>query len=142
MFNRSEIMKAAWTIYRNMTRTARPNTVAGRRKWFANALRSVWAAAKQAAADAIKTASQRAAKRIAALKAEILVLDCKPFGIRIGTERKAFAIFASMAGVPIQVIEALDMDDFDKLSQEATPLMGKSAEKAVAKLAAAAVEQQ
>lgn len=58
-----------------------------------------------------------------------------------GQSRKSFAIFASMASVPIQVIEALDMDDFDKLSQEATPLMGKSAEKAVAKAAAEALEQ-
>lgn len=54
-----------------------------------------------------------------------------------GQSRKSFAIFASMADVPIQVIEQLDMDDFDKLSEKATPLMGKSAEKAVAKMLAA-----
>ena len=51
-----------------------------------------------------------------------------------GEIRKAFAIFGSMAGVPIQVIEDLDMDDFEKLSEEGAPLMGKSAVKALAKL--------
>lgn len=88
-FSRSQIMRDAWAIYRNMTRTARPNTVAGHRKWLANALRGAWEVAKQAAADVIKTASQCAAERIAALKTEILVLDCKPFGLRIGAERAA-----------------------------------------------------
>lgn len=91
-FNRSQIMRDAWAIYRNMTRTARPNTVAGRRKWFANALRGAWEAVKQAAAEALKNASQRAADRLAALRTEILVLDCKPFGIRIGAERAALSV--------------------------------------------------
>lgn len=44
-----------------------------------------------------------------------------------GDSRKAMAIFAAMAGVPIQVIEELDVDDFEKLGREAAPLMGKSA---------------
>lgn len=91
-FNRSQIMRNAWAIYRNMTRTARPNAAAVRRKWFANALRGAWESAKQAAAEALKTASQRAADRIAALKAEIFALDCKPFGIRIGSERAALSV--------------------------------------------------
>lgn len=42
-----------------------------------------------------------------------------------GEARKGMAIFASMAGVPIQVIEDLDADDFEKLGLEAAPLMGK-----------------
>jgi hypothetical protein len=50
-----------------------------------------------------------------------------------GETRKAFAIFASMAGVPIQVIEELDVDDFELLGREAAPLMGKSAAAAMAK---------
>lgn len=50
-----------------------------------------------------------------------------------GDTRKAFAIFASMAGVPIQVIEELDVDDFERLGAEAAPLMGKSATAAMAK---------
>lgn len=90
-FDRSQIMKAAWTIYLHMTRTIRTSTVAGRCKWFANALRGAWEQAKQAAAEAVITASQRAA-RVEALKAEILTLDCKPFGIRIGAERAAAII--------------------------------------------------
>ena len=86
-FNRSQIMRDAWAIYRHMTRSARPSTAAGRRNWFARALRGAWETAKQAAAEALKTASQRAAERVAVLKAEIFALDCKPFGIRIGAER-------------------------------------------------------
>lgn len=57
-----------------------------------------------------------------------------------GDTRKAFAIFASMAGVPIQVIEELDVDDFEMLGREAAPLMGKSARLAAAKLAAREAE--
>lgn len=44
-----------------------------------------------------------------------------------GKSRRAMAIFASMCGVPIQVIEELDVDDFEALGELATPLMGKSA---------------
>lgn len=88
-FNRSQIMRDAWAIYRRMTRTACPSTAAGRRKWFANALRGAWEAAKQTAAEAIKTPAERVAERVEALKAAILTLDCKPFGVRIGVERRA-----------------------------------------------------
>lgn len=49
-----------------------------------------------------------------------------------GETRKSFAIIASMAGVPIGVIEELDVDDFERLSEVATPLMGKSAQAAIA----------
>jgi hypothetical protein len=48
-----------------------------------------------------------------------------------GETRKSFAIIASMAGVPIGVIEELDVDDFEQLSEVATPLMGKSAQAAI-----------
>jgi hypothetical protein len=48
-----------------------------------------------------------------------------------GDTRRAFAIFASMAGVPIGVIEELDVDDFERLGREAAPLMGKSAQAAM-----------
>lgn len=50
-----------------------------------------------------------------------------------GDAQRAIAIFASMAGVPVQVIEDLDVDDFEKLGEEAAPLMGKSAAAAMAK---------
>lgn len=44
-----------------------------------------------------------------------------------GALRKTTALFASMADVPIQVIDELDMDDFERLSEEVAPLMGNSA---------------
>lgn len=50
-----------------------------------------------------------------------------------GEARKSFAIFASMAGVPIQVIEDLDIEDFESLGVKAAPLMGKMAAAAMAK---------
>lgn len=49
-----------------------------------------------------------------------------------GETRKSFAIIASMAGVPIGVIEEMDVDDFERLSEAAMPLMGKSAAAAMA----------
>lgn len=51
-----------------------------------------------------------------------------------GNLRKSLAIFASMAGVPIMVMEELDTDDFNRLGREAALLMGKLAVKAMAKL--------
>ena len=48
-----------------------------------------------------------------------------------GETRKSFAIFASMADVPIAVIEELDVDDFERLGEVAAPLMGKSAMAAI-----------
>ena len=50
-----------------------------------------------------------------------------------GEAHRAMAMFASMAGVPLGVIEELDIDDFERLGQEAAPLMGKSAAAAIAK---------
>lgn len=43
-----------------------------------------------------------------------------------GATRKTFAVYASMADVPIGVIEELDADEFDRLEEVAAPLMGKS----------------
>jgi hypothetical protein len=48
-----------------------------------------------------------------------------------GDMRKSFAILASMASVPIGVVEELDIDDFERLSEVAAPLMGKSARAAI-----------
>lgn len=44
-----------------------------------------------------------------------------------GSMRKTVAMFAAMADVPMPVIDELDMDDFERLSEELVPLMGKSA---------------
>lgn len=55
-----------------------------------------------------------------------------------GEMRKSFALFASMAGVPIQVIEEMDGDDFIRMGMEVAPLMGKSAAAAAKKASAEA----
>lgn len=44
-----------------------------------------------------------------------------------GDLRKMTAMFASMAGVPVPVIDELDADDFERLSREIAPLLGNSA---------------
>lgn len=43
-----------------------------------------------------------------------------------GETRKSMALFASMAGVPLPVIEELDAEDFAKVGMETRILMGKS----------------
>jgi len=98
-FSRSQIMCDAWAIYRQMTRNARPSSAAGRRKWFANALRAAWENAKQAAAEAIKTVSQRAADRVEQIKAQMHALDMRTFRHSITSDRKALvAELASLTG--------------------------------------------
>lgn len=47
-----------------------------------------------------------------------------------GETRKTAALYAAMANVPIQVIEEVDGDDFERLAKEILPLMGKSFRKA------------
>lgn len=54
-----------------------------------------------------------------------------------GEQRQSMALFASMAGVPIGVIEELDVDDYEKLALEVAPLLGKSAMAAMAAVKAA-----
>ena len=46
-----------------------------------------------------------------------------------GELMKSFAMYASMAGVPIPVIEELDVDDFARMAEETMPLLGKSSGK-------------
>ncbi len=55
-----------------------------------------------------------------------------------GEMRKTMALFASMAGVPMPVIEELDAEDFARMGVEIAPLMGKSMKTVAA--AAEAVE--
>jgi hypothetical protein len=55
-----------------------------------------------------------------------------------GDQRKSMAIFASMAGVPIAVIEELDIDDYATVGAEVAPLMGKSIQARVAQALAEA----
>lgn len=90
MFNRSQIMKAAWAQYRSAKAYVASNPyLRGTIVRFGDCLKAEWKHAKAQAAKAKLDAAVVA--RIDALKAEILVLDCKPFGIRIGAERAALS---------------------------------------------------
>jgi hypothetical protein len=90
MFNRSQIMKAAWAQYRSAKAyVARNPYLRGTVVRFGDCLKDEWKHAKAQVAKAKRDAAVVA--RIDALKAEILVLDCKPFGMRIGAERAALS---------------------------------------------------
>ncbi|KFI27761.1 hypothetical protein CN97_00130 [Haematobacter massiliensis] len=76
-YDRSAIMKAAWTIVRRFARSREPL-----RQKLARALRCVWWDARQAAAVAARVAAEMA--RIAAavrpaeeVRAEIFLIECK-----------------------------------------------------------------
>lgn len=89
-FNRSQIMKAAWAHYRSAKAYVASNPyLRGTIVRFGDCLKDEWKRAKAQAAKAKRDAVVVA--RIDALKAEILVLDCKPFGMRIGAERAALS---------------------------------------------------
>lgn len=47
-----------------------------------------------------------------------------------GNTNRSYAIFASMAGVPITVFQEMDADDLTKVSLAAVPLFGERAKKA------------
>jgi len=51
---------------------------------------------------------------------DTLVAEGEPNKAKAG-----FLLYAAMAGVPVEVIEDLDMDDFLILIEKAAPLMGK-----------------
>lgn len=90
MFNRSQIMKAAWAQYRSAKAYVASNPyLRGTVVRFGDCLKHEWKLAKAQAAKAKRDAVVVA--RIDALKAELLVLDCKPFGMRIGAERAALS---------------------------------------------------
>jgi len=55
-----------------------------------------------------------------------------------GQMRKTVALFAAMADVPMPVIDELDMDDFERMTEEVVPLMGNSARSLVDKAKAGA----
>lgn len=50
--------------------------------------------------------------------------------------KAGYRIFAALAGVDVEVIEELDMDDFTAMSEKVAPLMGKSAAALMTKVAA------
>ena len=39
--------------------------------------------------------------------------------------RAGYAIFATLAGVPVDVIEELDLEDLERVGKDIAPLMGK-----------------
>lgn len=91
MFNMSEIMKAAWAHYRRALAYVASNPyLRGTIVRFGDCLKAEW---KQAKAEVTKAKRDAAVvARIDALKSEILNLDCKSFGVRIGTERRALVV--------------------------------------------------
>lgn len=57
-----------------------------------------------------------------------------------GDMTKTLAMYASMCGKPLPVIEDMDADDFERMLQETLPLMGKAAAAMAAKAELQAVE--
>lgn len=91
MFNRSEVMKAAWAHYRRALAYVASNPyLRGSVVRFGDCLKAEWKHAKAEAAKAKRNAAVVA--RIDALKSAILNLDCKPFGIRIGADRRTLVV--------------------------------------------------
>ena len=45
--------------------------------------------------------------------------------------RAGYLLFAALAGVDLAVIEKIDMEDMERVAEEVTPLMGKSAAEAI-----------
>lgn len=87
-FNLRQIMQAAWAHYRRAKVYVAGNPyLRGALVRFGDCLKAEWKKAKAAVARASTNVNIRG--RIDALKAEILTLDCKPFGMRIGAERRA-----------------------------------------------------
>ena len=87
-FNLSQILQAAWAHYRRAKAYVAGNPyLRGALVRFGDCLKAEWRRAKAAAGRASTNVNIGA--RIDALKAEILTLDCKPFGMRIGAERRA-----------------------------------------------------
>lgn len=57
-----------------------------------------------------------------------------------GETKKSLALYASMADVPLPVLEELSVDDWEAMVEATLPLMGKSARKRVEALREAANE--
>jgi len=51
-----------------------------------------------------------------------------------GELRKSFALYSSMAGVPIFVFSEMDVDDFEVIALGVAPLMGKRGKEVMANL--------
>lgn len=87
MFNRSEIMKAAWARFRHTGRWEK--TTEGRRKAFGLALWSAWACAKAAVERARLALLPVREREIARITSEIEALEYLPFAMSIAPRRAA-----------------------------------------------------
>jgi hypothetical protein len=81
-FNKAQIMRDAWSVYRRNWRGCRPATEALRRKEFGKALKAAWAWAKQEQMEARMSLAQKAANRVHDLTNELMRLDARPWGMR------------------------------------------------------------
>jgi hypothetical protein len=81
-FDRRQIMRDAWSIYRRQWTGCRPANEATRKRSFAQALRNAWMWAKQAAVEAQKSLAEKAADRVRELTAELMRIDAQPWGMR------------------------------------------------------------
>lgn len=102
MFNRSQIMKAAWAHFRKAQAYVSSNPfLAGTVVRFGDCLKDEWRRAKvavAAAAQVIKV-SAAVAEQVAALKGAIQNLDYKSFRYSIGDERRSLCSeLAALAG--------------------------------------------
>lgn len=87
-FNLAQIMKTAWGHYRSAKAYVASNPyLRGSIVRFGDCLKAEWKQAKAAAAKASTNVNIQA--RVAALKAQLLTLDCKSFRYSIATERTA-----------------------------------------------------
>ncbi|WEZ84628.1 hypothetical protein P6U16_08670 [Rhizobium sp. 32-5/1] len=90
MFNRSEIMKGAWTHFRKAQAYVAGNPfLAGTVVRFGDCLKVEWRRAKEALVKAQLPAA--IAARVAALRSTIQTLDYKSFRYSIARERSALS---------------------------------------------------
>lgn len=94
-FDRAAIMAHAWRLYRKQWTGARPVNLQARRKSFSRCLKSAWMTAKWNAAEALKTADQRAADRVQELTLELMRDDARDWRVPGRVDRRA--IFAEIA---------------------------------------------
>lgn len=91
-FNKAQIMRDAWRIYRKRWSGGRPANEQARRTQFAMALKNAWVWAKEAEVEARKSLAEKAADRARELTNELMRLDARPWGMRshlIAADRSA-----------------------------------------------------
>lgn len=90
MFNRSEIMKAAWTHFRKAQAYVTSNPfLAGNVVRFGDCLKEEWRRAKAAVAAKAMKISAAVSEQVAALKGAIQNLEYKSFRYSITAQKRA-----------------------------------------------------